>query len=371
MDEFYKDKDGNERTIRESFISGLYWITNRIETSDAGLLEFYRDNPRLIKNQYWKDGRTAIIHTDGMFPNYEQPVAALQVQGLAYDALTKATRLLQEALPKYAEKWHSMAQDLREKTLKLFWMPEQQYFAMALDREEGRLRQITTIGSDPGALLDPGIFDDLAEKERQLYITNIVRRIFSDELLSEGGILCRSRQYTDVMGYADYQGSQTTWIKETSDIRRGLKRQGFTELADELGARMLNLVNRTQSNAEFAYDIDGSVIFDPKELQPTTAPRRIVAGTNIPEGKQAWSTTAVYAYKRELASQAKHETQNKKPEPWQQQVTGEILERIGRTKILKTKEEIIAALPKDKAYRIDTRLGKEKEARFVKTHTHR
>src|SRR5205085_443403 len=83
---------------------------------------------RRIPYQAWKDSGTSYLHADGSLAYYDQPIASVEVQGYAYDALLAAAQLL----PDRAEQCRQLASRLRQSLLEGFWMPRSSYFAMAL-----------------------------------------------------------------------------------------------------------------------------------------------------------------------------------------------------------------------------------------------
>src|SRR5205823_12334056 len=60
----------------------------------SDLLEYRARNPHGIENQVWKDSREFYVHESGEPANHKLPIASIEVQGLAYDALMHASRLL-------------------------------------------------------------------------------------------------------------------------------------------------------------------------------------------------------------------------------------------------------------------------------------
>src|SRR5262249_44778796 len=103
------NQDRREVTVRASLQAAVGWVTRKLEASPLGLLEFCRTNPRGIPFQSWKDSGTSYIHGDGRVADYMQPIASVEVQGYAYDALRVAARLL----PQQAERYLHLAEGLR------------------------------------------------------------------------------------------------------------------------------------------------------------------------------------------------------------------------------------------------------------------
>lgn len=357
---------GKPITIRESVRRAVEWIVGAIEGSDLGLLEFRRMNPKGHRFQAWKDGTTSYLHTDGTFANYNGPIASIEVQGLAYDALMAAPALLDDDVPVEGDRLQHLGDGLREAVLKHFWMPDEQYFAMALDREPdtGAVRQIRTITSNPAALLDSGIFDRMPGSERERVVGAIVRRIYGDEFLTPVGVRCTSLRHQDMLDYAAYQSSHTVWHKETYDIAKGLRDQGFPNLAGDLETRLLNAINLTAAATEFLYVLpDGCADLDPFDGQPGTDSEEIF-GTNIPENDQAWSISAALAIKWRRG----HGKDEGWSSGWQRAIEDEKRRTIPPVPILRSLRDIEDALEQNSGPVLNIEEGWRRETAFVRAH---
>ncbi len=282
-------RDGTITTLAESALSALAWLSHRIAASELGLLEFCRTNPRGHGYQGLRDGQTSYLHEDGSLANPDAPMASIEVQGLAYDALLDGAELF----PDHANcpRWLDQAATLRQTTLEQFWMPDRQSFAMALDRPAvGALpRLVRTATSLPAELLDTRLFDGLPESETQSYVSSIVGKMFSSEFITDVGLRMRGLKYASLVPYWDYQGAKVSWAVNSNFFARGLRRQGLAPLAEEIEDRILNGINKSRQCYEFWYvDTDGRVIYLPE----MASGQRAVAATNMPERTQAWTVSA-------------------------------------------------------------------------------
>lgn len=287
-------KDGEAVTMGESLNRALNWLVTGLELSRYGLLEYKALTKNGIENQAWKDSHEFYIHEDGSMVNHEKPVASIEVQGLAYDALVAAA----EVMPQLSQELIARAYKLRDDTLRTMWIPEYNYFALGTDYDEDRnIRQIRTRTANPAELLDTHFFDDLAEEDKVKYISAIVETIASSDFLTNGGIRSRSIEHNGLVKYWDYHGSNTTWPKETYDISKGLRRQGFPGLADQLDNRLINALTRTGSYPEFLYvDEEGHILTDYFKTQAhADFLVMTVEGSNNPESWQAWTIAAAIA----------------------------------------------------------------------------
>ncbi|MDQ6692666.1 MAG: hypothetical protein M3Z13_07860 [Candidatus Dormibacteraeota bacterium] len=291
-------RDGSPITVSESVLSAVNWITTKMDTSSLGLVEFQRRNPQGIPFQVWKDSNTSYIHRDGTLANSDAPIAAVEVQGYAYDALLGAARLFET----HAVEWRERAQALRERVMRHLWMPAESYFAMGLDRDGGgQARWIDSIASNGALLLDTALFDGLPAAD--LYVAGLVRRICSPDFMTEVGIRCRSASEAGLVDFQDYHGDWTVWMKETFDVARGLERQGLPWLARQIGIRLLNAVNVAGAHVEFPYvSPDQRVMYDFRAADLRTAEPEVINGTNQPEAPITWTVTAALAIKTWLGS---------------------------------------------------------------------
>lgn len=331
-------KSGKVVKVRESVTAALSWIESKIEESPLHLIEFKRSNPQGIEYQAWKDSSTGYIHDFGALANHNGPIATIEVQGYAYDALIEASKILGTVEDK--KRWVKSAKHL-EDALDQFWIPGEQFFAMGIDRDEqGEPRLIQTLSTNPALLLNTKIFDNLPEAKKKMYISGIVNKITGSEFMTKVGIRTRALKYINIIPHptdpskhlSDYHGSETSWIKETYDIAKGLRRQGFFQLAEQLEIRIVNSVIKSGKYYEFYYvDEKGHVNYHPKDKLPFANGRKTLFGTNIPEGNQAWTIAALLA---SLYNLDKVNGEEVDTDTWQYRKEENILKTVPRENLL-------------------------------------
>jgi len=344
--------DGSVVTIRESLGAAMGWITRKLDGSELGLIEFQRRNPDGIPFQAWKDSGTSYIHRDGALANWDAPMAPIEVQGYAYDALLGAAEVLG------GTDWRERAEVLRERVLTQLWMPSEGYFAMGLDRDAlGRPRWIDSSASNGALVLDTRLFDDLQGAEG--YVEGLVGRICSADFVTEVGIRCRSRTERDLVAFQDYHGAWAVWPKETFEVARGLRRQGLHRLSRQLGDRLLNAVNVAGANVEFLYvSPDASVMYDIAGRDPRGGGSLEIAGTNHPESPQAWTVTAALALKRG------HITDHAMAGGgWRDALDIDVLSRMDRVEAFRTGSQLEAAYANRGDFHLNLELGQERDRR--------
>src|SRR5205085_2432056 len=127
------------------------------------------------------------------------------------------------------------------------------------------------------------------------YIIAIVKHMMGSNFLTDAGIRSRSLAAAHLVKFWDYHGSFVSWPKETYDIAKGLRRQGFPLLANQLENRLLNVYLKIRKYPEFVY-VDGHG----RVLASSSGPTHhgeftLIDGPNTPESVQAWTVSAIIA----------------------------------------------------------------------------
>lgn len=285
--------DGSKRTVRQSVRLATAWLVSKITASAWQLFEFKHLNPAGLVYQAWQDSNIAYLHADGTTANADAGIAAIELQGYAYDALYAAAELV--AIDEHeANAWRHLASIVRDNTLQRLWM-DNNYFAMGLDRsDEGNTRPIATITANPGLLLASDLFSRMPRHMSWPYIEGLVRMLFSKELLTTGGLRLRGRSHAAMVPFADYHGSLVTWPHQTAAIARGLRGHGFYFLATLLEDCILQSVGRAGEFYEFFFvDRAGRVKYHYRNEHPDEPTFHEFGAANLPEPGQAWTLSAI------------------------------------------------------------------------------
>src|SRR5439155_7387113 len=114
-----------------------------------GFVEYLCRAPGGIVNQGWKDSFDSVVHSDGTLAT--GPIAMVEVQGYVYMAKLRAADVF-DALADFrtAARLREEAAELRTMFDDAFWMPDERFYALALD---GDKRQVRTVTSNPGHCL--------------------------------------------------------------------------------------------------------------------------------------------------------------------------------------------------------------------------
>ena len=208
------DKDLARELEREAR-AALAWIDNYGDRDKDGYVEYERRMETGLDNQCWKDSWDSIAFADGTIA--PTPRATCELQGYVYDAKLRCARLAREIWndPALAERLVKEAEELKRRFNRDFWIPERNFFALALD---GQKRKVDSLTSNIGHLLWSGIADeDKADK--------CVKHLMSDELFSGWGIrtMAASEGSYNPIGY--HVG--TVWPHDSSFIAWGMRRYGY------------------------------------------------------------------------------------------------------------------------------------------------
>jgi glycogen debranching enzyme len=206
--------------------AALRWMDKYGDLDGDGFVEYKRRTRRGLRNQGWKDSGDAISFADGRLA--EGPIALAEVQGNVYDAKRKMAEIYR-ALGRRARarRLERQAQQLKEQFNEAFWMPEHNYYAIALDGEK---RQVDSVASNPGQCLWSGIVgEDKAG--------HVVKRLMSPDMFSGWGIRTLSTEMSRYNPLSYHNGS--IWPHDNSLIAAGMARYGFHREASLIIQAML------------------------------------------------------------------------------------------------------------------------------------
>jgi len=220
-----------EGEIRDALAAAVAWLLRRLASDNLGLLSHQRVNSHGIANQVWKDSWDSMSHVDGTVANHTAPVASLEAQALAYDALVEVGEL------------HA-ADRLARSVEKHFWLGD--FYAIGVDRDPatGAPRPLATRASNMGWLLRSRLLDGREDRQRR-----IVELLFSDEFLAESGVRTLSNREVRFRSRSYHNG--TVWPHDNYLISLGLEQRGFVDEAQELRRRLASFCRATHRFPEF------------------------------------------------------------------------------------------------------------------------
>jgi glycogen debranching enzyme len=228
----YERWSGDRKLVREleyEARAALNWIDEYADLMGNGYISYKRRNEQSgLENQAWKDSWNSIAYSDGRLPDF--PRATCELQGYAYDAKMRGARLARlvwkdEA---YAATLEAQAADLKRRFNRDFWIPDREYFALALDADGS---QVDALASNIGHLLWSGIVD--ASKAKA-----VVGHLMGPRMYSGWGIrtMAAGEGRYNPIGY--HLG--TVWPFDNSFIAWGLRRYGFKEEAAQIASGILD-----------------------------------------------------------------------------------------------------------------------------------
>jgi glycogen debranching enzyme len=219
------------RSLLPAADAALAWAARYGDRDGDGFIEYQRATDRGLINQGWKDSFDGV--NDAAGHTADPPIALCEVQGYQYAAL-QARAELAEAFgePATAGRLRNRADALRARFLDAFWLPDQGWYAIALD---GRKRRVDALTSNIGHCLWTGIATDE-------HAAVIVERLSGEEMDSGFGLrtLATTMGAYNPMSY--HNGS--VWPHDTAIAVAGLLRyrqvQGAVQLAENLAISLLD-----------------------------------------------------------------------------------------------------------------------------------
>jgi glycogen debranching enzyme len=201
--------------------AALRWIDSHGDMDGDGFVEYARRSRGGLDNQGWKDSWDAIRFADGRLAS--GPIALVEVQGYVHDAKLRMAELF-DALGEAARavELRRQAAALKRAFNAAFWMPDQQYYALALD---GNKRQVDSVTSNPGHALWSGIVDER-------HAGAIAARMISEEMFSGWGVRTMSARMKGYSPVAYHNGS--IWPHDNALIAAGLARYGYGREAGQI-----------------------------------------------------------------------------------------------------------------------------------------
>lgn len=206
--------------------AALNWIDNFGDLDKDGFVEYRGRSDRGLSNQGWKDSWDSTVFADGHLA--QGPIALVEVQGYVYDARLRMAELYEKlGRSQDAARLVKQAAELKRNFEQAFWMPEENYLALALDGEK---RQVDSITSNPGHCLYSGIL----EPGKAIAVA---KRLLAEDMHSGWGVRTLSDRMKAYNPLSYHNGS--VWPHDNAIIAAGLARYGFREEANKIIVPML------------------------------------------------------------------------------------------------------------------------------------
>jgi glycogen debranching enzyme len=196
----------------------LTWMDEYGDANRDGYIEYYSDAPHGIINQGWKDAGNSILNPDGSLPS--PPISLVEVQGYAYLAKKTIAALYQRnGDGRRAEALLKQAASLKAQFNRDFWLDDQQFYAMALQKDG---RPIAVISSNVGQALWTGIIE-------QQRVGQVVDRLMQEDMFSGWGVRTLSADTPCYHPLSYHLG--TVWPHDNSLIAAGYAGHGLYDKA--------------------------------------------------------------------------------------------------------------------------------------------
>ncbi len=199
----------------------IEWADRFGDLDGDGFLEYQRRSSEGLKNQGWKDSDEAIRYPDGTV--VANPIATVEEQAFHCLALERYAELLvatgREA---HADALLERARDLRRRWDAAFWLPDERFYALALDPDK---QAVATVASNAGHALGAGIVPIARARA-------VAERLFAPNLYSGWGVRTLTSDHPSFNPFAYHLG--TVWPVEQATFALGCKRYGFDDLADRI-----------------------------------------------------------------------------------------------------------------------------------------
>ncbi|WP_433131678.1 amylo-alpha-1,6-glucosidase [Micromonospora sp. CA-240977] len=218
------------RELRHPARMALDWIDEYGDLTGDGYVRYQRRNERNgAINQCWKDTPDAITGALGQQPAF--PRATCELQGYAYDAKRRGARLAREFWgdPAYADRLEQEAAALKERFNRDFWLPHQEYYALALDPYG---EPVDALASNMGHLLWSGIVpDDRAGA--------VVEHLVGSRLFGGWGVRTFATGQRPYNPMGSHLGA--VWPADNALIAAGMRRYRFDAQAATIAAGIFDM----------------------------------------------------------------------------------------------------------------------------------
>jgi glycogen debranching enzyme len=210
------------RALEPNARAALDWIDHYGDRDGDGYIEYQRKTTLGLENQCWKDSWNSILFHDGSLAR--TPRATCEIQGYAYDAKVRCARLAREIWKDeaFAARLELQAAELKRRFNQDFWIPDRQFFALALD---GQKKKVDSLCSNIGQLLWSGIVGD--DK-----VAAVRNHLMSPKMFSGWGIRTMAEGEGGYNPIEYHNG--TVWPHDCSIIAAGLARYGYRKDASDV-----------------------------------------------------------------------------------------------------------------------------------------
>ncbi|HEY3122356.1 MAG TPA: glycogen debranching N-terminal domain-containing protein, partial [Vicinamibacteria bacterium] len=209
------------RAFLEPAFKALRWLDEHALRRPDGFYEYQSRSTLGTKHQAWKDSADAMVYEDGS--QAEPPIATCEEQAFVYLAKLHLSELLWWLDEKEtAKRLFHEAGELRKRFNEAYWMEQEGFFAMALDKDRRPLR---SIASNAGHCLAAGIVD-------KQVVGRTADRLLAEDLFTGWGVRTLSARHPSYNPYSYHRGS--VWPVEHGSFAIGFMRYGLHDHLERL-----------------------------------------------------------------------------------------------------------------------------------------
>ncbi|MGG1574263.1 amylo-alpha-1,6-glucosidase [Fictibacillus sp. NRS-1165] len=221
--------------LKQNVEDALKWIDQYGDRDGDGFVEYHQESSKGIANQGWKDSGDSVVHRNGDYA--ETPIALSEVQGYVYQAKMGIADLYEKSgKSDEAVRLREQAQQLKRNFHDRFWMEDQSFYAIALDKDKN---QVGTMTSNPGHVLFSGMMDEI-------HAHQTVDQLVSPRFFSGYGIRTMAEGEAGYNPMSYHDGS--VWPHDNSMILLGMSKTNHQKEANKI---MDGLIQAAQ---DFEYD---------------------------------------------------------------------------------------------------------------------
>jgi glycogen debranching enzyme len=214
------------RELRPNVERALAWMDGPGDANGDGYLEYPYPHGSAQINLGWKDSADCIVTRSGS--KARSPISLVEAQAYAYRARMDVADLLRRAGEAgRAEKLVAQAGALRKRFERDYWMPEREFYALAL---HGRGARADAIASNAGHALWCGI----AGRRRAAAVR---RRLMAEDMFSGWGIRTLSEREKAYNPVSYHLG--TVWPHDNGLAAAGLRAYGYDDDAMRIFEAMI------------------------------------------------------------------------------------------------------------------------------------
>lgn len=218
--------------LRPHWEACLHWME---QYQDKRGLIVFSGNAKGLAVQSWKDSVDSLSYADGTLG--EGVLAVAEVQGYAFAAYQAASAFYRwQGDAAKAETYAAASREIQSVLHELFWMPDHDNFAIALDADN---RQLDVNSSDSGHLLWTGVVRP-AEAER------LIPRMLREDMWSGWGLRTLGTGEAMYNPLSYHNGS--VWPHDTALFAAGLRRYGHEAEFTKVARALTDLANSQDDN---------------------------------------------------------------------------------------------------------------------------